>query len=251
MNKEEQLLVKRFRELSYQASLKGYHTFTDFLNLNEINLFFSNRKEFASVNYSFWGGHKEAERQILSFHTEDSIIIEEFNILMIEIRPVHAKFADQLTHRDFLGALIHLGIDRSKLGDILIKDNIGYVFTDYVIGDYIIQNLSKIKHTQVVCSRCSTDEVNIEPSFKEIRGTISSNRLDSVVSLALNTSRSSITGLISGGKVYVNGRIVESNSYVLKDDDIVSVRGHGKFVFKGITNQTKKGRLSATILKYI
>lgn len=251
MTKDEQLTMKRMKELSFQTSKRGYHTFTDFLNLNELSLFYSNLKEIAPVNYFLWGGYEEAERKMICFYEDDCITKEEFDITLIELKPIHAKFADQLTHRDFLGALMNLGIERSKLGDIFIKDNIGYVFTNTVIGEFIMKNLTKIKHTNIICSYSTLTEVDITPSFKEIKGTISSNRLDTIISLAFQSSRNSITGLIAGGKVYVNSKLVESNSYILNENDVVSVRGYGKFIFKGITNQTKKGRLCATILKYI
>lgn len=250
MNKEELLLLKRMKDLAFQADVRGYSTFTDFLNLNEMNILYSSLKEFPSVNYYLWGGYEEAERKVLCFYN-GTISTNEFDITMVEIKPVSHKFSDDLSHRDFLGALINLGIDRSKLGDILIKDNVGYVFTTPVIGQFIIDQLNKIKHTNVTCNTRTLTDIDIKPNLKEIRGSISSVRLDSLIALAFNTSRSSMTGLISGGKVFVNGKLTESNSFVPKEGDIVSVRGHGRFIYRGITNQTKKGRFFATVLKYI
>lgn len=250
MNKDEQLIQKRMKDLAYQADSKGYTTFTDFLNLNEMNILYSSLKELPPVKYLLWGGYEEAERKVLSFYT-DTISTEEFDIIILEIKPMNQKFSDELSHRDYLGAILNLGIDRSKLGDILIKDNVGYVFTNQVIGNYIIEHLTKIKHTNVTCCMCMHGDIDIKPTFKEIKGSISSIRLDAIIALAFQTSRSSMTGLISGGKVFVNGKLIQSNSYVLKEGDIVSVRGHGRFIFQGITNQTKKGRLFAMVSKYI
>ena len=90
-----------------------------------------------------------------------------------------------------------------------------------------------------------------KPNLEEIHGTVSSIRLDSILSVAFHTSRSSLTGLIAGGKVYVNSRLTESNSYTLKEGDVVSVRGMGKFIFKEAGDQTKKNRYKVTLLKYV
>ncbi len=251
MIREEELFLKRIHELVYLADTRGYTTVTDFLDLNESNLFLNHLKELPNVQYKFWGGYADAERKRLAFYQADDNLLEEFNISIIKIIPNNAKFADSLTHRDFLGSIVGLGIDRGKIGDILIKDNIGYLFAEKTIGSYIVDTLTKIKHTYVSCSFTQLEEIDITPSYQEIRGTISSARLDAILALALKTSRSSITGLISGGKVFINSRLVTQNSASLKENDIISVRGHGKFIYCGITNQTKKGRLYATILRYV
>ncbi|MDO5293078.1 MAG: YlmH/Sll1252 family protein [bacterium] len=251
MNKEEQLVLKRIMDLAYQSDRRGYTTYTDFLNINEQSIFLSNLKELPPVRYEMWGGYEEAERKIIAFSINDTILTEEYDIKMLEMKPVNAKFADQLSHRDYLGALMNLGIERCRLGDILIKNNCGYVFTDGVIGEYIASSLTKIKHTTVSCSLKEIEEIDVTPEFQEIHGTIASARLDAIIATVFKASRSSITGLISGGKVFVNSKLIESNSYTLRENDVVSVRGYGKFIFKGINNQTKKGRLSATFLKYI
>ena len=251
MDRDDELFLKRIKELAYQADNRGYTTLTDFLNLNEYNLFVNHIKELPNISYNLWGGYEGADRRRLAFYVADDILLEEYNISVIKISPNNAKFADSLSQRDFLGALISLGIDRGKLGDILIKNNTGYLFVDQAIGLYIVDTLTKIKHTNVSCTLTQLEEVDIAPSYQEIRGTISSVRLDSVLALALKSSRSSISELISGGKVFINSRLITQNSTSLKENDIISVRGHGKFIYCGITNQTKKGRLYATILRYI
>ncbi len=251
MDREEELFLKRIKELAYQSETRGYATLTDFLNLNELNLFFSHLKELPHIQYKLWGGYENADRRRLCFYQMDDVPLGEFHISIVKISPNNAKFADTLTHRDFLGALVNLGINRGKLGDILIKDNIGYLFVEETISSYIIDSLNKIKHTYVTCTPTYLHAIDITPSFQEVKGTISSARLDAILALALNSSRSSITGLISSGKVFINSRLVTHNSTVLKENDIISVRGHGKYVYCGISNQTKKGRYCATILRYI
>lgn len=249
--KDDQLILKRLAELSLSSFHKGLPVYSDFLNPNEISLFYSMKKDLPNINYQLWGGYQLAERKVVCFYDEDSFQNPSYDISCIEIKPLNDKFSDALTHRDFLGAILNLGIDRSKIGDIITKENTGYVFCKKNITEFIIDQLYKIKHTHIMCQESDLKETDITPNFKEIVGTISSVRLDAVLSIAFNTSRSSLTTLIKSGKVYVNSKLVESNSYLLKEDDIVSVRGLGKFVYKGITNQSRKGRYYTTILKYM
>lgn len=251
LEKEELLLKKRMIDLSKIADKKYMNTYTDFLNLAEINLFYSIKNQVNTVEYGFHGGYEGAERQVLCFYGDTSVEAFSSYITCLRINPKNKKFSDDLSHRDFLGAILNLGIDRSMIGDILVKEKEGYVFCRSSISQFIIDNLDKVKHTNVSLEEVYGDNLDIQPNFKEIRGSVASERLDAVIALAFNTSRSSITSLITGQKVYVNGKLTEHNSYNLKVDDTISVRGHGKFVYKGLENQTKKGRYYVTILKYI
>lgn len=268
-DKESQILCKRFEELARSAEYKYQNTFSTFLSMNEISLFYQYTANQIGVSYSLFGGTQDAERKMICFHGEDYQLDEGvisrnrnecvlcydkyqaiYPIECIHIQPLNQKFADHLSHRDFLGAIMNLGIERSTIGDILLKDNEGYVFCQEGISDYIIGSLDKIRHTNVTCDRISMEDFKIQPNFIEISGTVSSVRLDSVIATAFKTSRSQVIGYIEGGKVFVNGRETLSNSYSLKDNDIVSVRGMGKFIYTGMNHQTKKGRYSITIKRY-
>jgi RNA-binding protein YlmH len=146
---------------------------------------------------------------------------------------------------------MNLGIERSKIGDILVKEKEGYVFCEQMISAFILDNLDKVKHTSIRCETAKEEALDIKPNFEEIKGTVSSARLDSIIALAFHSSRNSILGVINSGKVYVDGRLIESNSYVLKENQTVSVRGFGKFIYKGLENQNKKGRYYVILLKYV
>lgn len=250
-DKEEQLLRKRFLELARTADDKGICTYTDFLTLNEISIFGSIKFELPNINYELSGGYDCAERKVLCFYGDDSVKAFSNYITCIRILPLNKKFSDDLNHRDFLGSIMNVGIERSKIGDILVKEKEGFVFCETVISNFIIDNLDKVKHTNIRCEIVKDDIPDIQPNYQEIRGTVSSPRLDSVIALAFHSSRTSILGLISGGKVYVDGRLIESNSYMLKENEIVSVRGLGKFIYKELQNQNKKGKYYVRLLKYI
>ena len=239
------------KELAFNTYNKGFSTYSDFLNLNELNLLLSIKKELPLVELDFYGGYDEAERKMVCFHTLDEDYDREFPIHCIHITPRNVKFSDTLTHRDYLGALLNLGIERYTIGDIIIKNKESYVFCNNKMCDYIVQNLTRIKHTDVRCTQEEQSILNISPQFQEIRGTVASVRLDAILTLAFNGSRSSLSNLIPAGKVFVNSRLIESNSYTLKEGDVISVRGYGKFIYQEQQNQTKKGRYFVVIMKYI
>lgn len=249
-DKEEQLFIKRIKELKTTAYYKEILTYTDFLNLNEISIFHSIKKDLPKVPYESYGGYEGSERQILFFKGNNEDIEYRNYISCVHIQPVSKRFSDELNHRDFLGSVIGLGLDRSKIGDIIVKDNEAYCFCLSSISQFIIDSLYLVKHTNVLCNLANIDASTFKPNFEEIFGTITSNRLDAIISVALKSSRSKITSLISSGRVFINGREILSNSYVVKDDDIISIRWHGKFIYKGQEGLTRKGRLRILLLKY-
>lgn len=254
MDKDEQILKKHFLDMAYAADTRGSLIFSDFLNLNEQDIFYRCKQELPMMRYFSYGGYPDGERKVICFCGNDSILsISDINfpITCIKIVPKNQKFSDDLNHRDFLGAVLNLGIERCKLGDILIDDNTGYMFCHEAISDFITDQLIKVKHTHVIASVIEKNDFSYEPKYKEITGTVSSVRLDSILSVAFKGSRSSLSGLIEGGKVFVNNRVVLNNSYSLKEHDVISVRGFGKFIFAGTGSQTKKGRYSVKILLFV
>lgn len=258
MNKEETLLHKRFVELSNIAYQRSVITYSDFLNLNELNILHTTPKDLFPVPYMTFGGYAYSERQMAAFlpdafslYMEKSEIQNLYPIQIIKITPVHAKFAEELGHRDYLGALLNLGIERSKLGDILVQGTSAYVFVNESLADFIVNELVKVRHTVVLPQIVESAEFVYEPRFEVIKGTVASIRLDSLLSLAYSSSRSKLTGLIEGARVYVNGKLTTSNAYHVKNDDIISVRGMGRFQFKQIVSETKKGRYYVELYKYI
>lgn len=251
MNREEERFQKRLKDLANMANCRNIVTFTDFLNLNELNIYHSTARELSFVNCKTYGGYENAERQIIAFIPDALSYEYSYPISCIKIEPVQAKFADKLSHRDYLGAVLNLGIERSVTGDIVLFDGGAWLFCLNKMVDFICSELTRIKHTQVNAVCVSTQEICVIPRFETIHGSIASVRLDSILALAFGSSRSSLVGLIEGGKVFVNGRMVTSNGYKLKEQDLISARGLGRCRFLGISSSTRKGRLIAELEKYI
>jgi len=251
MQKEEQLLQKRLIELSKISYQREIVTFSDFLNLNELNILHTTPKNMFYSQYETFGGYEFSERQMVAF-LPDALCYEKiYPISLLKIEPLQKKFAEKLSHRDYLGSILNLGIERSKIGDILVEDDCAYIFVHKSLEKFMLEEVTRIRHTAVTLYVLDDIDFKYTPNFKEIKGTVSSLRLDSLLSLAFSSSRSKLVDYIENGKVFVNGKLITSNGYQIKENDIVSVRGLGRFQYIQTLSQTKKGRYYVTINLYI
>ena len=253
---KDDLLVKRIRELAALADRRSCVTFSDFLNLNEQNILHQTIQKFPWIKGETFGGYEGAERQISAFVPDAPAYLTdrsepEYPIVCVRIDPVNARFAESLTHRDVLGALLNLGIDRAKTGDIALCEESWYLFCHSTLAPLICDELTRIRHTSVKCAVCSPSEFTYVPRTETVRGSVASVRLDSVIALAFHASRNSLLALIEEGKVFVNGKLITTNAYTLKEEDIVSVRGLGRFRYRKTVGQTKKGRCMVEIERYV
>ena len=230
-DKELEQAKKRFRELADKCYRQNVYCFTGFLGMAELNAFYEVSREISHVPCMVFGGNTGCERQMVRFGSEEMLGYEApFPIVCLEICPRSEKFADRLTHRDVLGACMNLGIERSTLGDIMVKDFHAYLYCTEGIGPYIVENLSRIRHTSVICRQYTGQEERLQPVLEDRIYQVSSERLDAVV---------------------VNGRQQESVSYVPGKGDVVTVRGYGKFVYHGLSHMTRKGKCSIVVAFYV
>lgn len=248
MEKEDLLLQKRFAELANRSYTQNMFTFTEFLSLPELDLFYQNEPQLKFAGVTVFGGAEESERKIIRFGNPEELGYEEsFPIVCIGIEPLIEKFGENLNHRDYLGALMNLGIERENLGDIFIKGKKGYVFCLERIADYIMENLSQVRHTHVKLRILDSEEEFVQKEIEEVTVLSASERIDGVIAKIYNLSRSQSIEHFRAKKIYVNSRLCENNSYQLKPGDVISVRGYGKFVYNGVEYQTKKGKLSVKV----
>lgn len=241
INREDQILIDHLLDLALQSERYGSSTFSDFLNLNEQTIFYENREEFKGYLYRIYGGYEDAERQMVQFY-QTYCSDDPYPIVCVCIEPVSEKFSEHLTHRDFLGAVLNLGIDRCKTGDILIKEHTAYLFCKESIASFICEHLINVKHTKVKAKITDILLATLKPEMKTKQGTVTSVRIDSIVALAFNLSRSQASRYISQKLVFINGRQADSNSRVPKDGDLVSVRGLGRFKLELTAQKSKKDK---------
>jgi len=251
MLEEEELLKKRLRELADKAWQNNSYTFTGFLGLAELSCFYDMEKELSFAEPVIFGGYEDAERAMIRFGSEELFgYKEEFPITCLKIRPLLQKFADPFSHRDFLGALMNLGIERNTLGDIILRDNQGFLFCTKTIAPFIAENLYKVKHTSVICEETEKLPIQRQEDLTSIKIQITSERIDGVISKVYRLSRNESAELFRQKKIFVNGRLCENASRNLKPRDMVTVRGRGRFIYTEKQGISKKGKLNVEILLY-
>jgi RNA-binding protein YlmH len=252
MISDTELLKKRFLELARKSFGSGIFTFTDFLGLAEQSAFAEIKKELRGVTYEAFGGAVGAERVMIRFGSEDEIGYSmPFPISVIKAEPVSQKYADKLTHRDFLGAILNLGIERDVLGDIVIIDNVGYIFAKEDIASYIADSLTKVKRTDMKV--CVTDTLPEGQLYRTERKTVqvSGERLDAIIAKVFSLSRDDAQSLFKKRLVFADGRQIDSTSYTPKENEKISVRGHGRFIYVGEQSLSRKGKKNVAINLYV
>ena len=247
MNNEDEQLKSRFMDLANKAYSRDICTFTNFLGLAELNVFYQSEQDLSYIDTDIFGGMEDSERKIVRFGRLNT----EYPISCIHIIPSLKKFSDKLSHRDFLGAIINLGIKRDTLGDIIVLDNEAYVFCLSNIADFIIQNLDRIKHTSVKCAYSRQIPTEIINRIEDKEFNVASLRLDAIIGEIYKLSRSQSQSFIHDKRVFVNGRLTENNSYQVKPYDKITVRGMGKFIFGDTIRSTKKGRFFVNAQVYL
>lgn len=254
MNTPEELQKKRrFAELAERSYSTGRYLFTDFLGLNELDLLLQCKQELDYAGITLFGGADNCERVMARFGSEDSCPRADggFPIVCIRACPVQQKFADPLTHRDILGALMNLNLAREKLGDIYLSENIGYLFCTDAIAPIILEELVKARHTKLKCTVCETVPDGIASRVEERFLQIASERLDVLVAAVFRLSREESLELFRQKLVFVGGRLTENNSGTAKPGAIISVRHHGRFRYLGVQSLSRKGKLNVNVEVFV
>ena len=239
---------KRFSELAALSRRQDRYYYTEFLTPAEAA---DACAAAPAEECCAFGGTAECERVIVRYGDPERIGYEEpFPISVLKIEPLNSRFAEELNHRDFLGALMHLGLERDVFGDILVREKAAYVFAAERLADYICGELTQVRHTMVKCSALEEVPADARPSLAEEKIIVSSLRLDNVIAKVCHLSRTRAKELFAAGSVQVGGRVCEKESFVPAAGDIISVRGYGKFRIEGEEGTTRKGSLLLRIGRY-
>ena len=252
MNQEDRVLLKRFDEQANRAYQTNCYVTTGFLNEMEQEVLLSGEQSYAT-KVILEGGNLLCERKIAIFGDTDAFGYEPIlPIQLLRITPIAKKFAESLGHRDVLGAVMNLGIDRSVIGDIFVQKQDIYMFCLEQMADYIAANLTRIRHTVVKITRLPIEEATsltlAEVSEEQVL--VASLRLDAVIAAVYHLSRQESQQYIRDRKVAISGRINENNSGLLKDNSMITVRGKGRFFYENVAYETKKGKYQIKIKRY-
>lgn len=248
---EERQFIKSIIEYSIRSEQQNRPILTHFYNKDWMqSLLTQYIPQNAYLSYGFFGGYEDAERQILAI---SPYVLEEIEygigILNIEVKTGIGK---ALSHRDYLGAIMGLGIERNTIGDIILHDVGAYVFVEMSMIPYIRSQLNSIgRYQKIQIEEIELEDMQIEkPKIKVVDSTVSTLRMDAVCASAFGISRGECAKLIQGDKARRNGLVV-GVSDLIKEGDIITLRGHGKACLKSINGRTKKDRVHITIEKYI
>ncbi len=241
--------INRFKELAERARRSGRYCYTGFHSpIGASDAY----KAASEQEICLWGGAEGCERVMVRFGDPEELCYEEkFPISVLYVSPAQEKFAETLTHRDYLGAILNLGIERDVVGDIFVRDKSAYIFVAEEMADYIISGLERVKHTNVKLKLTEELPENARPVLKEEAVTVSSPRLDAVLSKLLQLSRGEAKTLFDAEKVTVNGRLCRNPETFLKEECGISVRGYGRFEYAGEMSETKKGKTRVIIRRYV
>lgn len=248
---EDKVLLAKIWDKISAGMRKNIPANTGFLALRELDMC---RYLFGSQEGLFpFGGYEGAERQMLVYLPEylekDSLYEEDSPLVCLR-----ATFFDGDTpsHRDFLGALMGEGIARETVGDICVSKGQCDFFVTAEIAPYILQNFTGAGRTKVRLEKIPLTEVSVpEPETKEIRDTVASVRLDSIISSGFRIGRSAAAQYVSAGKAAIDGLPCEKPDKTVDEGAKISVRGLGKIKLRSINGQTKKGRISIIIDRYV
>ena len=251
MTDDDRILLNHLKDLQKRAERSGISTFSGFLSLPEQDLFLRNVREYGFHDYRLEGGVESAERRIVVFSGDGEEFSPKPPIVILEVTPLQEKYAEELSHRDGLGAMMSLGIDRSLTGDILIRDKRAWIFCLQPAADMMISSLGQVRRTAVTSAAAAPDVPELQPRYAPLRLNVASERLDAVAAAFTGLSRGQTEKLFSAEKVFVNGRTAADRSARLKEGDTLSVRGFGKAVYDGIEYETKKNRLRVRMRKLL
>lgn len=220
--------------------------FMPFMSERKQALIVSELKKAYFVNYTFFGGYKDSERKMLG------LFFDEQNTELFPISAIEFSFrkCDRLTHRDFLGSLMSLGIERETVGDILVEDGRAVVFVKAELSDYIKSQISKVGKVGVKVSDADLSNLPQGRGIEEKTFIVSSLRLDNIVAAVCKLSREKTRTVIMSDSVCVNFEETKNVSLNLKENDVFTIRGKGKFVLKGVLGTTGKGRIIISVIHY-
>lgn len=249
MNEHQLTNIKRYGELSDRARQTGIYTYSCFHSRETASLAYEVAPE---KEITVWGGTENSERVVVRFGDPEEIGYEEsFPIRILCVTPKMEKYSDKLTHRDFLGAILNLGIERDMVGDILVHGNTAYCFVMEKVADVFCTDLDRVCHTAVKCSIVDAVPDDCTPKLQAESITVTSPRLDAILAKVFHLSRGEAKTLFEMEKVTLDGRICRNPETVLKENSKVSVRGYGKLEYHGDEHVTKKGKTGLTIWRYV
>lgn len=256
-NQEEKLLLAKVLDKLEFSKTRNKIESTDFLNLYEQDLIDKFLKKIKLKNYYFFGGVPEAERKILIIYpeklTEEMTRKNHSKILSVIKVTLPQEQSGEYDHKMYLGGIMKLGLEREKIGDISVKLQGADIVIKNEVKEFLMQNLNSLTRfssSKVECNDIETLE-NIQTQKIEITEIVASLRLDNIVASLARTSRTKATEILEQERVFLNFKNETKPSKQVQVGDIITIRGKGRFEFKEISGNTKKGRYVIKVDKFV
>lgn len=258
-NEEDKLLVSKVLDKLEFVQKKNSIETTDFLDMHQKTVAEKVLKSQKITNYICYGGYSNAERVMIIIYPEKLEDVfnnnqYDFNNIVRVIRVILPnEMKGKYSHRDYLGAVIKVGLKREKVGDIIVNLDGADLIVSKDISKYIVDSFKELtRFSKSDIYEESIEKLNItEPKTEVLNIIVPSMRMDSIVSELIRTSRSKALEIINAERVFVNSEVITKNSKMLKENDMITVRGKGRFKIIKILNSTKKGNLVLEVEKYV
>ena len=249
MEKDEKILLSSIEDKAEKSYNKNIPAYTNFLDLHQQTLVSQHAKNF-KANFVLFGGYPDAERKLVAFLPD---YLEEPEQDVIKVVRVSVNGREQLTHRDYLGASLGLGIKRDQIGDILISEKGADILAKSEMADFLCNNLVKAGRANLSCEVKELSEIEFAPPEPIDTKLVSASslRLDKIVAEGFKISRSeAVSVILSGGKVFVNQKEVQKPDFQLAEGDKITLRGKGKIELSALNGISKKGKLRIELKIY-
>lgn len=254
---EDKMLLAQVLDKIEQMGKSQKIESTGFLDMYQVSLVQNFLKKINFTNYKLYGGFDDAERKILIVYPEkytEEMISKNYgkllNIVRVELgEEEKGKYA----HRNYLGGIVKLGLKREKVGDILVFDNGADIITLHDFSSILkteLGSLTRFQNSKI--NELELSEIRtLELKLEEVKIIVPSLRLDNIVSDLARTSRSKASEIITQERVFVNGQNETKQSKQIKQGDVITIRGKGRFVIKEFTGTTRSGRTVVLVEKYV
>lgn len=255
--KDDKILLAQILDKIEMVENKNKIEHTDFLDMAQIELVQKFINKIKIENYMSYGGFEQAERKMFVIYPEkfNSEVVSKnlSNIIQIIRIQLPDELKGKYTHRDYLGAVIKLGVKREKVGDIIVDNEGADIIVDKDITKFLLENLGSLTRfsKSIITVEKIEDLRQVEIKKQELEIIVSSLRLDNVISELARCSRNKALDIINMERVFVNFQNETKKTKQIKSGDMVTIRGKGRFYIKEIIGQTKSGRTIIKVEKFV
>lgn len=258
MEIEDKLIIAKLMDKIEISKTRNKIINTEFLTIYQKEIIKKQLNKIKFKNYIFFGGYNEAEAESLIIYPgklDIEIVKNNLKNIIKAIRiilPNDKEVIGKYTHRDYLGAVMKAGLNRDRIGDILVHQDKGYIIVLNENAEYIAEFLKSLTiFSKAKIQIIDYNEIELKKiEFEEIKITVSSMRFDNIVSEIIKSSREKACKMIIEEKVFINSKVETKGTKEVKEKDIIAIRGHGKYIINEIIGQNKKGKIIILVYKY-